>query len=208
MSQGNDYDNRTFSHRGGHGRRPGGFVNNQSGDHNRHMFQGQMPGGTYGKRNSSDRRQFYRPRGGSMGDPSSSGEGFYHPSHHAFVQQPMAGVEPYYGQGMSSNVMREPGTGSSDRSAQTNPRGYSPQSFNIVVQNLPEHYNVDHLIKLYAPYGPIQSVHIQKPSRHGDGKPQLSYGIVSYFFADDAKNAIEQTDRRQEGNRILHVTWQ
>jgi len=78
-------------------------------------------------------------------------------------------------------------------------------TFNIIVNNLPDYYNVDHLIQLFAPYGPIQSVNIQKPTSSN----QTTTGIISYFYFDDAQKAQSQTNgRRLDSNQRLEVTFQ
>jgi len=77
-------------------------------------------------------------------------------------------------------------------------------TFNIIVNNLPDYYNVDHLIQQFAPYGPIQSVNIQKSTTS-----KQSTGIVSYFYFDDAQRAQSQTNgKRVEPNQRLEVVFQ
>lgn len=88
---------------------------------------------------------------------------------------------------------------------ETSNKNNAKSGFNIIVNNLPSYYNVDHLIQLYAPFGPIQSVNIQKPSTPN----QPTTGIVSYFYFDDAQKAQSQTNgRRIDGSQRLKVVFQ
>ncbi|ETO21725.1 hypothetical protein RFI_15479 [Reticulomyxa filosa] len=170
-----------------------------------------IKGGFY-RRGSPNRKQMYRPRNDQMTDLPPNGErkveqtdgiidigetDFYPPSYDPYMQQHMA-VKNLCGHKTRINILKcfvlflntfdhLNTSGMSATSMVPNNRQYTGQAYNVVVRNLPTNFNVDHLIKLYAPFGPIQSVHIEKADQHSGGHHPSPYGIVSYFFLEDAK---------------------
>jgi len=74
------------------------------------------------------------------------------------------------------------------------PGGQMGAGHMLTVLNLPKHFDVGHLMNMYAKFGPVQSVKILEDREKGPT------GVVSYFYKEDALRAQNETNRQQIGS--------
>eukprot|EP01083_Nonionella_stella_P236351 830212_1 len=184
------------------------------GNYNNDMGGGNM-GMHMGNKQSPNKRGYYRPRqqggnrgnnmnqggGGGGGNRGNKQGGNNQSGGPPYFTAPMyQQQEPYMTQysqpaQYATNLHMTP-------AAMNNPNpnnnidanANAPAQFNVLVFNLPKHFNVDHVINMYAKFGPVQSVKFdQNNSKKG------RVGIISYFYFDDAQRAQNETNQLDIG---------
>eukprot|EP01083_Nonionella_stella_P085622 237465_1 len=220
--KGRNSPNRKYYPKGGYRHGAGGDIGGAMG------MGGGIPSGQHHNRGSpSKQRGYYRPRqpykqnnaqksgtynngggggakGGGGGNRMGGGGGGggqgppYFPAPMQQQYQEPYGMQQYPQPAQYAANLHMTAAAMNNAPNPSNVGPSSPTLYNVLVFNLPKHFNVDHIINMYAKFGPVQSVNIRDEVSSFPNKGPV--GIISYFYFDDAQRAQNETNNLEIGN--------